>query len=1048
MSLTFNQKVTLGFAFILILLAASGMSSFWNLYDISRSNSRVNDTAVPIVREGNHLQIQLLKLANLGSVAFNAQQADNIKPYQADFDATAHQVAELTRQLDSISANDSGMKALVDGMAHNFGEYTKAMQGMFNAKLDALQAKHRTEQETEALLAALDNVLMGIAEIKFHEPDAQYAEDMQIVAGATDQAETYFAHMATEFLKIPRTQEADELQAAFAGAYDNIGYGMEQLEFANSVFRSFDTNGMMVKLFDDIDSLRHRMEASPNVVSHKEEQLALREQATEWFDQGTASVNRSVRELDTLLEAANAQFNRLQSDLSSTLDVGFKSTLAIMIVLFALATQNFISMRRAIHRKMEDLAKLNQIGSHLAAARDQQTALQEVLQSFSDKIGIEQGSVYLFNTQHELEAKAYLPPRAIPADSQPIHFTLGEGVLGLAAQRKETLFVPDTSKDQRYVQGETNDKPRALLCVPLLDKDMLIGVMNFSGDINQVNFADSDYEFVASAATSLVTTIKNIRMVEVIEAHNRDLEQKVTERTAALKQKNDDIANMLQNMNQGLFTITENGIVHSEYAKYLETILQTDHIAQRNFIDLLFEHATASQDIIDQVATSVESIVGEDTLIYEFNEHLLIPDLTLHFPGTEEKLIELDWNPIIDESDTVTKLMVTVRDVTALRALQAKADAQRDELSVIGEVLAVEAGKFDAFLAGSREFLARCRTLIEKTTSKNSDIIAELFRNMHTIKGNARTYGLKKITETVHLIENTYDHLRREPDSAWQPDVLLAELNDADQMIEYYATVFYEKLGRGADTHVVKLPRERVKRLVTHCQQLASNVLPTDLIPFLDETYTTLISADAKPVTDVLSGVLTSVASLANELGKPQPRIDIQNGGLLVQNDIHDLLNNIFMHVMRNAMDHGIESPEQRRAAGKAEQGLITLSTQETEDTVTFSVSDDGKGIALTRIYQKAIEQGLYTAEDPRPAASDIANLIFASGFSTAEQVTEVSGRGVGMDAVKAFLEAQGGSIEVVLAEGPEEADYRAFATVLRLPTRFFVRPLILARAS
>ena len=85
-----------------------------------------------------------------------------------------------------------------------------------------------------------------------------------------------------------------------------------------------------------------------------------------------------------------------------------------------------------------------------------------------------------------------------------------------------------------------------------------------------------------------------------------------------------------------------------------------------------------------------------------------------------------------------------------------------------------------------------------------------------------------------------------------------------------------------------------------------------------------------------------------------------------------------------------------------------------------------------------AVEKGIYGEEDPKPSASDIANLIFSSGFSTADEVTDVSGRGVGMDAVKGFLEKEGGSITVILDDGPEDADFRPFRTNIKIPDKFF----------
>jgi chemotaxis protein histidine kinase CheA len=319
---------------------------------------------------------------------------------------------------------------------------------------------------------------------------------------------------------------------------------------------------------------------------------------------------------------------------------------------------------------------------------------------------------------------------------------------------------------------------------------------------------------------------------------------------------------------------------------------------------------------------------------------------------------------------------------------------------------------------------------------------------MHTVKGNARTYGLKKITETVHLIENSYDHLRKNDEAVWQPEVLLQELSSAQQSLAEYSQVFYQKLGRSADTNVVKLPRAQVQQLVSTLNTVVPANVPESLQGLLRDTYATLISADAKPMGEVISGVLSSVASLADELGKPKPKITLDDGGLLIRNEANSLLNNVFMHVFRNAMDHGIEKLAARVAAGKSEQGHIQLTTTLENGMASFAVRDDGKGIALTRIYHKAIEQGMYAADAPRPPAAEIANLIFASGFSTAEQVTEVSGRGVGMDAVKSFLQSEGGNIEVMLDAGAEDADFRSFSTVLRLPAKYFIEPPELAVAS
>ncbi|MEN6498549.1 MAG: chemotaxis protein CheA [Thermoguttaceae bacterium] len=122
-------------------------------------------------------------------------------------------------------------------------------------------------------------------------------------------------------------------------------------------------------------------------------------------------------------------------------------------------------------------------------------------------------------------------------------------------------------------------------------------------------------------------------------------------------------------------------------------------------------------------------------------------------------------------------------------------------------------------------------------------------------------------------------------------------------------------------------------------------------------------------------------------------------------------------HLVRNAVDHGIESPQERQAAGKSPEGKIGLRAYHEGGTVVIEVSDDGRGLDRERIHRKAIAQGLVKAEEPL-TDEQIHTLIFAPGFSTAEQVTDVSGRGVGMDVVKRNIEALNGSVSIESQRG------------------------------
>jgi two-component system chemotaxis sensor kinase CheA len=145
------------------------------------------------------------------------------------------------------------------------------------------------------------------------------------------------------------------------------------------------------------------------------------------------------------------------------------------------------------------------------------------------------------------------------------------------------------------------------------------------------------------------------------------------------------------------------------------------------------------------------------------------------------------------------------------------------------------------------------------------------------------------------------------------------------------------------------------------------------------------------------------------------------------------MLNNVFMHLLRNSMDHGIETPEARTAQGKTSVGAIDINVQLEEDAVRITLKDDGRGLALGRIRNIAVERG-WIGRDEQTSDEEIADLIFRPGFSTAEQVTEVSGRGVGMDAVRDFLKRENGSIRLSFTDDRQGAEFRQFETVVCLP--------------
>ncbi|AJW46714.1 MULTISPECIES: HAMP domain-containing protein [Ralstonia] len=536
------------------------------------------------------------------------------------------------------------------------------------------------------------------------------------------------------------------------------------------------------------------------------------------------------------------------------------------------------------------------------------------------------------------------------------------------------------------------------------------------------------------------------RMDEIghsVVAFNRMIE-KIQENAALLKQKTADIQAMLQNMQQGILTVVGSGTVHEEYSIYLESIFETQDIAGRSLMALVFADTNLGTDALSQVEAAVDACLGQDIINFAFNQHLLATEVEKRMPDGRVKTLDLSWSAITDDSDTILRLMLCVRDVTELRKLAAEASEQRRNLEIIGEILAVSQEKFQHFIESSTSFVHENERIIRQYSQADSAAIAALFRNMHTIKGNARTYNLQYLTNVVHETEQTY-HALREPGSehAWDQDWLMAELTRVREAIENYARINEVKLGRksepahGAAAHAAPAVLARIHESLRALE--AANPASLDELAAMRETvYQQLRLADSETLGELLGSTLQSLPSLARELGKEPVRVRIDDNGYRMRTAARGVLQNVFTHLLRNAVDHGIETADVRMAQGKPAAGSLDIEVGVDRGMLQITLCDDGRGLALDRIRAIAVERG-WIGPDDRPSDEDIAQYILRPGFSTADEVTAVSGRGVGMDAVQEFLRREQGRIELRFTDDRRGAAFRPFQMVICLPERLAV---------
>src|SRR5260221_3131163 len=193
------------------------------------------------------------------------------------------------------------------------------------------------------------------------------------------------------------------------------------------------------------------------------------------------------------------------------------------------------------------------------------------------------------------------------------------------------------------------------------------------------------------------------------------------------------------------------------------------------------------------------------------------------------------------------------------------------------------------------------------------------------------------------------------------------------------------------------------------------------------------------PVAEVFDRYPRMVRDLARELGK-ELRLEVQGGDIELDRSVLDGLADPLTHLLRNAADHGIEPAAERLAAGKPREGLVRLRAERARGGVTLLVADDGRGIDRGAVWQLAIARAQLDPDAPIPDAAALLRLLAGPGFTTGREVSEVSGRGVGVDAVLTRVRALGGRMELKTVPG------RGTVFLLHLPvTRAIVRALLVA---
>lgn len=530
------------------------------------------------------------------------------------------------------------------------------------------------------------------------------------------------------------------------------------------------------------------------------------------------------------------------------------------------------------------------------------------------------------------------------------------------------------------------------------------------------------------------------RMLADLKDYQQGLEEKIEARTRDLAVAKQEVTDILDNMQQAVLTFGADQAVHRQFSAYSRTLFGNVPIAGAAVGDLL-QVQNAEQEKKSRMEFWLRNIFGSDELQWMMSETDRISELSYLRPtadgNQEERILRFEYAPMYKDG-LLERVMVIAKDVTDVLALQAevarKDKENRDNMERAGQIASLGPDLFDTFMQEAdglvKESLAGLDA-IEKGPQPD-EAVHMVFRAMHTLKGNARVFKLMAMQNVAHTAEEHLEAVRAGK-SQLTPESLAAlreQVCQVGDVLDDFGKLGRQVFRREHDRHqgngaMVKVAEPRIAELrqayagAAKALKEANGVVP----PVIHERFEGLARHIRQLTMVSLGDVLIPMQKMALDLAREQSKkvsdLEIVGGDILVDGVLLQKIKDILLHALRNAVDHGLEGAADRAAANKPEAGKITVHCQEQNGELLVSVQDDGRGINTDRVKAKAFQLNL-VSEDQLDSVPEqtLLEFIFRPGFSTAEKVTDVSGRGVGMDVIRSRAQELHGSAQVSSQRG------------------------------
>ncbi|AGP34050.1 HAMP domain-containing protein [Sorangium cellulosum] len=487
------------------------------------------------------------------------------------------------------------------------------------------------------------------------------------------------------------------------------------------------------------------------------------------------------------------------------------------------------------------------------------------------------------------------------------------------------------------------------------------------------------------------------RLADVFNA----MSSAILEREGKLEMATESLRELFDNMREAIVAFGPDGRLGVEASKHARQLFGERAEAGRHVAELLYGDEPLGVES-QALRQWIDAAFGAELDLFPEVAELAPRSLWFERAPGDRRFLRLEFCPVVS-GQQVARIMLLATDETELRRLEASVKTKDEEharqIAAMRRLVAGGGQVFVRFVEISRERVARCAEILGAGGRLGAADLDELLQQLHTLKGEARSFDLERLADEVMTLE---DELAAVQARARSEDELSVDLGAAAFRARLERVA--EELARAQETFVDASPVGRAVLDQITVRRTDVSRLGELLARQGGEAAEIARRLAARPFGEVLAPLVERVPRWAEREGK-RARLEIEGREVPVPADLAGLLPGVLIHLVRNAIAHGIEAPDARAQAGKPELGVIRAVCAEAQPLPTIVVEDDGRGLDLPALAARA-------GVDPTDLRR-ARELPFAPGVSTKGDVSDLAGRGVGLSAVRADLLSVGWLIEV-----------------------------------